>query len=557
VELRDYLRAIRKRWWWLPAAVAVAAGVTAAITFRTPPQYATTTTFFIGTPNHGVADAYQGSLLSQQRVKSYANLLSGDRIAVIIAKQPGVGLSPEEVQKRITAQPIPETVLLQATVTDSSKQRSKVIADVMAAQFTKMVESLETPAVVGAPTPAAAATATVKVAVIAGPRLDPTPVSPRPARDLGLAVVLGLLMGAVAAVLREVTDNSVKSSEALQKLTGAPVLATMPQDAAASKAPLVTGGAARSARAEALRQLRTNLQFVDVDRPVRVMVVTSALPGEGKSSTATNLAVVFAEAGHRVLLIDADLRRPKVAEYLGLEGAVGLTNLLAGQAQPGDVIQRWSSGLWVLPSGFLPPNPSELLASQQMADLLDTFRQRFDVVIIDSPPLLPVTDGAVLATIADGALLVVRAAKTSHAQIAGALRALEAVNARLLGCVLNMVRGMKSENYYYGHDQRLASGKGRSRSVTEATNGRAARASIAAGPPSSVPAAPPPSVPAAAPVSGAGPVSGVRPVSGGGPTVVGRAPVATPPSNLTAAAKEQSQTFGGATIATPSRSNPR
>jgi capsular exopolysaccharide synthesis family protein len=547
VELRDYLRAIRKRWWLLPAAVALAAGVTAVITFRTPPQYATTTTFFIGTPNRGVTDAYQGSLFSQERVKSYATLLSGDRLAAIIAKQPGIGLSPDEVQMRITAQPIPETVLLQATVTDGSKVRSKLIADVLAAQFAKMVESLETPATVGAPpTPAAAATSTVKVGVVAGPRLDPNPVSPRPVRNLGLAVLLGLLVGAVIAVLREVTDNTVKSGEALQKLVGAPVLAMVPNDSAASKSPLVTGGANRSARAEALRKLRTNLQFVDVDRPVRVIVVTSAMPSEGKSSTATNLAIVFAEAGQRVLLIDADLRRPKVAEYFGIEGAVGLTNLLAGQAQPDDVIQRWSSGLWVLPSGFLPPNPSELLASQHMANLLHSFRQSFDIVVIDSPPLLPVTDGAVLAKGADGAVLVVRAAKTSTAQIAGALQALDTVNARLLGCALNMVPGMQSETYYYyGKNDRPTSGRGRSRSRVEATQGRPVPAALPAPPPTSTPLARPTSAPPAAPAPG------------GGPAVMGRASVGTPPTNMAVRTNEQSPTFGETTLPTAARPGPR
>nr|WP_240947604.1 polysaccharide biosynthesis tyrosine autokinase [Planosporangium mesophilum] len=551
--MRDYLRAIRKRWWLLPAAVALAVSVAAVITLRTPPQYATTTTFFIGTPNRGVTDAYQGSLLSQQRVKSYGTLITGDRLAAVVAKQPGVGLSPDQVQQRITAQPVPETVLLQATVTDGSKQRSKLIADVLAAQFTKMVESLETPATAGTPTPAAPLASTVKVEVIAGPKLDETPVSPRPARNLGLAVLLGLLVGAAIAVLRELLDNTVKSAEALQELAGAPVLAMIPNDPEAAKAPLVTGSAQRSARAEALRKLRTNLQFVDVDRPVRVMVVTSALPSEGKSSTSANLAIVFAEAGQRVLLIDADLRRPKVAEYFGIEGAVGLTNLLAGQAQPEDVIQRWSQGLWILPSGFLPPNPSELLASQHMADLLGTFRERFDVVVIDSPPLLPVTDAAILTTVADGAVLVVRAAKTSTAQVTGALQALETVNARLLGCALNLVPGMKSENYYYyGQDEggrsngkRVPAALTASASPARATSAQHARSvSAPPAPPASGPPARPISAPPAAPVSGAAPR-------------VGRASVGAPPSNMGPRTKEQSPAYGETTVPTPTRSGPR
>jgi capsular exopolysaccharide synthesis family protein len=476
VDLWGYLHAIRKRWWLLPAAIAVAMGLAALVTVRTPPEYATSTTFFVGTPNRGVADAYQGSLLSQQRVKSYATLLSGDRLAAVIARQPGVGLTTEEVQRRVKAQPIPNTVLLQATVTDRSRDRSKLIADVLARQFAQLVESLETPLPAGTPAGDAGApgAVTVKIEVVAGPHLDPSPVSPRPLRNLSLAALLGLLLGTAIAVLREVTDSTVKTSESLHDLSGAPVLATIPHDSVAQKTPLITGSANRSPRAEALRQLRTNLRFVDVDRPVRLIVITSAVSGEGKSSTAVNLAVVFAEAGQRVLLIDADLRRPKLAEYLGIEGALGLTNVLAGGVEPEDVLQPWGSGVQVLPSGFLPPNPSELLASQQMADLMGAFRKRYDMVIIDSPPLLPVTDGAVLAASADGALLVARAAKTSNSQVAAALRALNAVNARLLGCVFNMAPGMTDEHshYYYGHHHHSTAGLGMPQSVAETSDVR-------------------------------------------------------------------------------------
>ena len=205
----------------------------------------------------------------------------------------------------------------------------------------------------------------------------------------------------------------------------------------------------RTARAEALRQLRTNLQFVDVDQPVKTLVITSAIPGEGKSSTACNLALLFAETGRRVLLIDADLRRPRIADYFGLEGAVGLTTILAGRATPEDVVQPWSDGLWVLPSGFVPPNPSELIGSRHMADLLGGFREAFDMVILDCPPLLPVTDGAVAAARADGALLLARAGKTTSTQITAAVNALHKVDARLLGCVFNMVRSDGGDAYQY------------------------------------------------------------------------------------------------------------
>jgi capsular exopolysaccharide synthesis family protein len=478
VEVRVYLRAIRQRWWLLMLAVVVSAGVAVLVTVRTPPSYATSMTFFIGTPNHDVVNAYQGSLFSEERTKSYATMLSSDRVAAAISAHPGIDLTPDEVQRRISAQPVPQTVLLQATVTDTSKSRSKLIADALVIQFTQLVQAVEAPPTAGGQVLGPGGGPTVRVEVIAGPRLDPVPVSPRPARNFSLAVLLGLVLGTGAAVLRETTDTSVKSAEVLAEVAGTAVLATVPYSSAVAKNLPISSRTVHSSHAEALRKLRTNLHFVDVDSPVRVVVVTSALQGEGKSVTAVNLAILLAEAGQRVLVIDADLRRPAVAAYLRIEGAVGLTNLLAGQAAADDVIQRWGRNLWVLPSGFLPPNPSELLASQQMANLLETVRERFDIVVVDSPPVLAVTDAAILAARVDGALLVARAAKTSTSQVAGAVRALEAVNARLLGCVFNMAASTKRDGsayyYHYGRDPGATSSPSGPQPAPEASKSRPA-----------------------------------------------------------------------------------
>jgi capsular exopolysaccharide synthesis family protein len=372
------------------------------------------------------------------------------------------------VRGRISAQPVTDTVLLQATVVHPSRFTSRRIAMGVSRQFKRLVEDLETPP--GGDKPA------VKVEVIAGPRLQPEPVAPRPLRNYGLAAILGLLAGLGVAVLRELLDTTVKTAETLRGVVEAPVLGAVPYDPAARKAPLILrhaagtghGGAPGygdgpgSARAEAFRHLRTNLRFIGVDRPVETIVLTSAVPNEGKSSTSANLAIVLAEAGRRVLLVDADLRRPRLAAYLGLEGAVGLTNVLVGQADVDDVTQPWGpAGLDVLASGFVPPNPSELLGSAHMGDLLRELAEKYDTVLIDAPPLLPVTDAAVLAGRADGALLIVRRGKTSQSQVRTAAQALDAVDARLLGTVLNMVPTKGRSGYYYyhyGYGQRSASG---------------------------------------------------------------------------------------------------
>ncbi|HWB37690.1 MAG TPA: polysaccharide biosynthesis tyrosine autokinase, partial [Rugosimonospora sp.] len=384
--MSDLLPALRRGWWLIVLAVVL--GLAAALTWTalTPRTYATSETFFVTTPSKGVTDAYQGGLFSQQRVRSYAVLLADDRLARLVAQDASLGLTAKQIQSRVHAQVVPDSVLLRASVTDTDPGRSQRVASALADQFIALVESLETPP--------DSTTSAVKVELVAGPELNPSPISPRPERNLGLGLVAGLVLGAAAAVARERLDNTLKTPQALAEIAGGPTLASVPFDGTARRRPLVMGtGAGQSARSEAFRQLRTNVQFLDVDNPVKVLAITSALPAEGKSTAAINLAIAFAETGIGVLLIEADLRRPRVAEYLGLEGAVGLSNVLARHVGVEEVLQPWGShGLRALPSGFIPPNPSELLGSAAMAALLQQQRGRFDMVIVDTPPLLPVTD---------------------------------------------------------------------------------------------------------------------------------------------------------------------
>ncbi|HLO02844.1 MAG TPA: CpsD/CapB family tyrosine-protein kinase [Symbiobacteriaceae bacterium] len=201
---------------------------------------------------------------------------------------------------------------------------------------------------------------------------------------------------------------------------------------------------------EAYRVLRTNLQFMGLDKPVKTILVTSATPTEGKTTTAINLAVAFAQTGAKVLLIDADLRRPTVAKVLGLDNWTGLTPALISQEGPENFVQVTGiTGLTVLSSGPIPPNPAELLGSGRMERLLEHVAEAFDVVIIDTPPLLAVTDAAVLAPKVDGVLMVVRAGEVERAKVLRAKEALTAVKANLLGVVLTDVTTKDGEGYYY------------------------------------------------------------------------------------------------------------
>ncbi|MEV0810987.1 polysaccharide biosynthesis tyrosine autokinase [Micromonospora sp. NPDC050200] len=442
MDVRAYLRLVRRHWWIVLVTLMVAVGSAALITVRTPPRYVASVTFFVTTPSQGVTDAYQGGLFLQQRVKSYADLLRSDRLAQSVVAERPVGLTADDVQRRISTSTETGTVLLRATVTDTDQTRAMKVAESLAAKFVELVQKVETPAEGGA--------APIKIEVVSGPRVSSSPVSPQPTRNLIVGALVGLLLGAALAVLRGLADVRLRDAAGLQRVTGSPLLGEIPFEAGAKAAPLIVGDAATSARAEAVRKLRTNLRFVDVHEPARVIAVTSALQGEGKTTLSCNMAIALAEAGWRVLLVDADLRRPKIADYLGLDGGVGLTDVLVGDVQVGDVVQRWGDkSLLVLPSGSGPPNPSELLGSKAMADLLLALRESADIVIIDTAPLLAVTDGVVVAVQADGALLVTQQGRTSRTQVAAAARSLHSVSVRLLGCVLNMTKVAKADAYQY------------------------------------------------------------------------------------------------------------
>ncbi|MBO4209095.1 polysaccharide biosynthesis tyrosine autokinase [Micromonospora echinofusca] len=442
MDLYNYLRLIRRQWWIVLITVMVALGAGAFVTVRAQPRYAATVTFFVTTASDRITDAYQGGLFLQQRVKSYADLLASDRLAQAVANQNPVGMTADEIRSRISTSTETGTVLLRATVVDSEPARALRLTEALAARFVDLVRQIETPA--------AGQNPMVKIEVISGPRVGTVPVSPRPVRNLSLAALLGLVAGVAVSVLRGLIDTRMRDGRSLQQATGAPLLGEIPFEAAARTAPLIVGDAARSLRAEAIRKLRTNLRFVDVHEAARVISVSSAVQGEGKTTTACNLAIALAEAGWRVLLVDADLRRPKVAEYLGVESAVGLTDVLLGDVQVGDVVQPWGDrSLLVLPAGSTPPNPSELLGSKAMADVLAEVRESADIVIIDTPPLLAVTDAVVVAVQADGALLVAQHGRTSVSQAAAAAGALHAVSVRLLGCVLNMSRATRADSDQY------------------------------------------------------------------------------------------------------------
>jgi capsular exopolysaccharide synthesis family protein len=297
------------------------------------------------------------------------------------------------------------------------------------------------------------AAATQALALVTPAQPPTAPSSPKPAQDAALGLVAGLILGLAAAFLRDSLDDAVSSKEAAEQLTGTPVLAAVPLVSSWRKRdrPLVvTLARPASPATEAYRSLRTSLQFARQEHELHTILVTSPAAAEGKTSTLANLGAVFAQAGQRVLMVSCDLRKPRLGEFFGIDERRGLTTAILGEDTVQNLIQPapGTEGLWVLPSGPPPPNPAELLNGARAQEIFAWLRGAFDLVLIDSPPVLPVTDAVVLSKDVDATLLVVAAFRTSSGDLARAREKLAQVDARLVGVVLN--EATKVSAGYYG-----------------------------------------------------------------------------------------------------------
>ena len=439
MDLKGYTRVLRRRWRLIVLSVALGAVAASVLTMLTPHTYQSTVGFFVSAAdNSSNAQLASGGTFTQQRVKSYVQVLKTPRALDPVVHATGIGTSAELAGK-VSAVIPPDSVLLDVSVVDRSAQQAQALAAGIASTFPGTIEDLEA---VNGDSP-------VKVTVVKAAVLPTAPISPNPTRNLALGLVLGGLIGLGLAVVRDLLDTKIRTKEDLEQVTGATILGAIPFDEEAAKHPLVLHADPSSRRSEALRTLRTNLQFVDVASHPSTIVVTSSITGEGKSSTCANLAVSLAESSRSVCLIEADLRRPRLLEHLGLAGGVGLTDVLIGRHSVLDMLQPYGQlPLDVLGAGAIPPNPSELLGSTAMTELLADLAARYDFVLLDTPPLLPVTDAAVLTTAADGVILIVGSSLVARDQLTEALDNLAAVNANLLGLVANRLPRQQTHGYY-------------------------------------------------------------------------------------------------------------
>ncbi|MDL5158964.1 polysaccharide biosynthesis tyrosine autokinase [Actinomycetospora termitidis] len=442
MTIDDFLRIVRDRWVAVVAGLLVGALAGLAFGLLSPSYYTATTTLYVYSPSGDSTDAaYQGSLVSQQRVSSYAELVTSEEVTDDVIAKLGLTETSPELAKQLSASSSSESVLIDLSATDGDSQRAALLANTVATSFIAVVNDLEKPSAPGAQQQ-------VFVRQVRPARAPVEAGNPSVVVTTAVGGVLGLALGVVAAVLISALDKSVRSVGQLRRVSGVPTLGAVPMDPTALEGSVADSLASGSAYSEALRSLRTNLDFVDVDHDSSLLVVTSPFEGEGKTTTVVGLAVALASAGKRVIIVDADLRRPQLASRLGFDESVGLSSVLAGKVPLDHALQPWGPGLTqVLASGVVPPNPSELLASRQAVELFRALRERADVVLVDTPPVLPVTDAATVARHADATLLLCRIGRTRIAQVESALTSLRSVSANVVGTVATMVPTTGDSSY--------------------------------------------------------------------------------------------------------------
>lgn len=421
-----------KRDWWICGISALVAGVAVlGFSLLQTPMYTSTATLYVtaGMDDNAQA-AYQGSLASQKRVTSYVQLAKSDAVLEDALRSSGLPFTIDEAKQSIAASTSPDTVILTLAATTSDPTKSASLVNSVASGLSSYVQGIETPAGGGSPL--------AKITVVSPGTVEDIPVSPRTKRDTAFGVMVGILVGLVLIAVRFRLDAKIRTTEQVEMTVGRTPLTTVPSEEALKSQRPLSFHDGSSPAAEAYRRLRTNLAFVDIDSPARIILVSSPRENDGKTTVALNLAAALAETSNRVVVVDADLRLPSVAGRLGLNRDIGLTNYLRGDAPIDVVTQRaLDFGFDVVTSGTTPPNPSELLASQKMEAAVDQLAETYDYVIVDAPPVLAVADAIAAAQWTQGLLMVLRADVTTMDEVQVTIDQANGARVNILGFVLN------------------------------------------------------------------------------------------------------------------------
>ena len=514
IDLRQYFQLI-KDWLWLLVLAGLLAGVAAYVTSSlTTPIYSSTATILINEARTASSATYQDILTSERVARTYAELMTRQPMLAEVAFQ--LGLDPETFGKQITdisVTPVRDTQLVRITVEDDSPELAAGVANALPAVFIEENGRLQTERYASSKENLQTQLETLDadinrtqteldqllvlanntdqgeisrlrntltqyqasyanllqsfealrlteaqsvdtITVVEPAQIPENPVRPRTLLNTLLAAIVGLMLATGAVFLIEFLDDTVKTPEDLTNILRVTWLGAIARMTGAdSVESMVTVNEPRHPTSEAYRSLRTNLQFSSIDKDLRTMAVTSANPGEGKTTTSVNLAIVMAQAGFSVALVDADMRRPRIHKLFGFNNSMGLTDAVVHSDLPPSHYLRPTTvdNLRVMTSGKIPPNPAELLASRRMGELLERLKEEVDIVICDSPPALAVTDAAIIGRQVDGIMLVIDTGKTRKDAAMRAVESLRKVDGHILGAVLNRL-SRSSRGYYYYYD---------------------------------------------------------------------------------------------------------
>jgi capsular exopolysaccharide synthesis family protein len=426
-DINDYWSLARRS---LPVCVLLTVlgiGLGILLSVASAPSYISSAQVLVRTNSaSSVNDVQKGNEFSASRLKTYAELVTTSPILEDVIHKGGLNTTVGRLAEHVRATPNKNATIITITTTGDDAAGTAALASSFADSLIELVGRIENPS---GQIPAPVSMTSIQEGESSVARQGP---------DVASNVVLGGASGLALAffilLTRSLLDTSIRDRRELAQISDIPVLATFPWDAGVERSPLAGD---KGPRHEAFQTLRTNLRFVGTGMRTRNYLFTSSVTGEGKTSTAVNIGIALARSGSRVLLVDADLRQPSLARLLDIEGEVGLSNVLAGSTRLDDCVQEWGGiGLCVLPAGRIPPNPSELLGSSVMSDLVGKLAERFDVVIYDTPPLLPVTDAAVLAKYVDDVVLVVAVGSTGRQDFTQALETVGKVGAKVVGLVV-------------------------------------------------------------------------------------------------------------------------
>ncbi|WP_278276561.1 polysaccharide biosynthesis tyrosine autokinase [Anaerobranca gottschalkii] len=381
---------------------------------------------------------YNDVLLNQRLVKTYSEIASSRTIADEVIRNLNLNMSYGEFSGKVQVTSIRDTEVIEIKVQDTNPQLAARIANELSEVFIRRIHEF---------------IKKENVQILDYAVIPTNPIKPRPMLNITIAFVLGVMIGVGLVFLLEYLDNSVKGPDDVEKRLNLPVLGAVPlMEGNENQLKLITMKDPKSPISEAYRMLRTNIQFSNLDNELKTILVTSSGPAEGKSTSISNLAVTMVNMGHKVLLIDADLRKPQIHKIFNLDNDAGMTNILMGEKIENVVHSISGMKLDIITTGPIPPNPSEILGSKAMKNFIEQCKEKYDIILIDSPPVAVVTDAAVLSKITDGTLFVVAAGQTTMDIAMKAKDMLDKVQAKVIGVLVNKVNiERKKYQYYYSY----------------------------------------------------------------------------------------------------------